>query len=366
MKQSLQFLFILLLACSVVSVTTAQKKKALATIFKPVGTVDYKAGEKDWTIAKPATPLMAGDIVRTQENSFAIVKFLENSVVRVQEKSEVTINGEIAKGEFSKNVYLQRGEVGFQVKKRANEKFEFSTPTSVASIRGTGGLLIAGADSNDVLILGSGNVDFKNLISNAIMKVKAGQTAFSMSNGTIRVEESSQEEKRLMKQGTQSNGDSTKSEGNNQPSGSPQDSSTSSSGITIGLTINAPVGKENQDLSITVEVTQSSITMDSLKKSVSDMTFYYRPKADQAFKMIKGQLTDRSTKFTIPGADIFSPNIAVYATLRLQDGSEFSAPAASPESNPILLPIQAGKKNELKIPFTDPTGKKKTMIIEYK
>ncbi|MFA6469796.1 MAG: FecR family protein, partial [Bacteroidota bacterium] len=206
MRHSVQFLFILLLACSFVTVTTAQKKKALATIFKPVGTVDYKAGEKDWTIAKPATPLMAGDIVRTQENSFAIVKFLENSVVRVQEKSEVTINGEIAKGEFSKNIHLQRGEVGFQVKKRANEKFEFSTPTSVASIRGTGGLLIAGQDSNDVLILGSGNVDFKNLISNTVMKVKAGQTAYSMSNGNINVGESSQEEKRLL---NKSSGDST-------------------------------------------------------------------------------------------------------------------------------------------------------------
>jgi len=379
MKISTQFIIILFLSCSIATIVPAQKKKAIATIFKPVGTVDYKTGEKDWTKAKAATPLIPGDIVRTQENSFAIVKFLENSVIRVQEKSEVTVSGEIAKGEFSKNVHLQRGEVGFDVKKRSNEKFEFSTPTSVASIRGTGGLLIAGQDSNDVLILGSGNVDFKNLISNTIYNVKAGQTAYSMSDGSVKVEESSAEDRRLLKK---SSADSTKPESGNKPEGNNQggtktdstgtidstetSSSSETTGITIGLTINSPVGRENKDLTVSVEVTESSITMDSLKRSVKDLTLFYRPKQGQIFKMLKAQFSDRVTKFTIPAADVYSPEIAVYAVLKLSDASEFSVPAASPETNPIVLPIQAGQKNELKIPFTDPTGKKKTMIIEYK
>ncbi len=324
--------------------------------------MDYKTGENGWTKAKAATPLLAGDVVRTQENSFAIVKFLENSVLRVQEKSEVTISGEIAKGEFSKNVYLQRGEVGFQVKKRPNEKFEFSTPTSVASIRGTGGLLIAGQDSNDVLILGSGLVDFKNLISNIILKVKGGQTAFSMSDGSIKVEDSSPEDKRLLHQGS---ADSSKSEGSNQ-GGSKTDSSTSTSGITLGLTLSAPIGKEGQDLAVTVEISQASITIDSLKNSVSDFSLYYRPKTEQPYKIIKVKLTDRSTKFTIPASDVSAPNIQVYAEIKLQDGSQFSSPAASPESNPIIFAVQSAQKNELRIPFTDPGGKRKTMVIEYK
>ncbi len=363
MKFSITIAAITLLSFALTTVSFAQKKKAVATIFKPVGAVDYKTGDKNWTKAKPATPLLAGDAVRTQENSFAIIKFLENSVLRVQEKSEVTISGTIAKGEFSKNVHLRHGEVGFQVKKRPNEKFEFSTPTSVASIRGTGGLLITGQDSNDVLILGSGIVDFKNLISNSILKVIGGQTAYSMSNGTIKVENSTPEEKRLLNQASP---DSIKSEGSNQQGGPKTDSSTSATGITLGLTINAPVGKENQNLIVTVELTQSSITLDSLKKSVADFTLFYRSKADQPFKILKTQFTERATKFTVPAADVFAPNIFVYAEMKLRDGSEFSSPAASPETNPVSLPIQAGQKNELRIPFTDPTGKRKTMIIEYK
>lgn len=373
MKHSLQFITMLLLCGAVVSMAPAQKKKPVATIFKPVGTVDYKSGDGEFVKAKPATPLAAGDIVRTQENSFAIVKFLENSIIRIQEKSEVTVSGEIAKGEFSKNVHLQRGEVGFEVKKRPNEKFEFSTPTSVASIRGTGGLLIAGNDSNDVLILGSGSIDFKNIISNTVYKVKAGQTAYSMANGSVKVQESTPEDQRLLKK---SNTDSSKTEeskpeGSNTGTDSTKTDSTGTNdsgtgALRIGLTISTPVAREGQDLTLTVEVTEASITMDSLKNAGAELTLYYRSKQDQPFKMLKARFSERSTKFTVPAAEVRSPSIAVYAVIRLADASEFSTPASSPESSPVIVPVQDGQKNELKIPFTDPTGKKKTMVIEYK
>jgi hypothetical protein len=346
-----------------VSSSIAQKKKTVATVFKPVGTVEHRTEEKEWSKAKPATPLISGDLIRTGENSFAIIKFLENSVLRVQEKSEVTVNGEIAKGEFSKNVYLQNGELGFNVKKRPNEKFEFSTPTSVASIRGTGGLLIAGKDSNDVLILGSGTVDLRNLLSNFSATLNGGQTAYSMSNGTITIEQSSDEELRLLNQGSPDDPDSGKTEGSNIQ---PDSGTTSQSGISIGMTISAPVSRENQILKITVEITQSSITMDSLSKIITDFSLFYRNKPDQLFKPLKSTLSARSAVFTIPAADVFAPTMQVYASLRLRDGSEFTSPSQSAETNPVLLPVQAGVKNEIRIEFTDPNGKKKTMVIEYK
>lgn len=371
MKSTIIIAAALLLTFGTTVVSTAQQKKPVATVFKPVGTVEIKTEGQDWKKATSGAPLSAGDIVRTQENSFAIVKFLENSVIRVQEKSEVTVSGTIAKGEFSKNVRLERGEVGFQVKKRPNEKFEFSTPTSVASIRGTGGLLIAGQDSNDVLILGSGVIDFLNRISNAIQKVKAGQTVYSMADGSVKVQQSSPEETRMMKQGTP---DSTKKEepkpeGNNQgnpPAGGDSTKEGTPGAIKVGLFINAPVAREGKDLAVNVELTEVSVPIDSLKKLTPDVTLYYRSKQDQPFKMLRVKFSERVTKFTIPAADVSAPSIAVYATMKLSDGTEFSIPAASPETNPQSLAVQAGQKNELKIPFTDPSGKKKTLIIEYK
>ena len=363
MKNKLATVVLLSLVLGI-SVVSAQKKQPIATIFKPIGNVTYKTGDKDWAKAKPAIPLLSGDLVRTDENSFAIVKFLENSILRVQEKSEVTISGEITqKKEFSKNVYLERGSLGFQVKHRPNEKFEFSTPTSVASIRGTGGLLIAGSDSNDVLILGTGVVQFRNLLSNFIATVKAGQTAFSFTDGTIKVTQTTPEEQRMLQGG---NEDSTGSEGSNNNGGQNDTTTTSATGIRVGLAMSAPPTKENNDMTITVEVTESSLTLDSLKHMAASLTLFYKPKPDQTFKPLSGQLSDRAVKFTIPATDVFAPSIQAYVSLKLTDGSEFTAPATSPESSPETFAVQSGKTNEIRIDFTDPNGKKKTMVIEYK
>ena len=343
-----------------VSFSSAQKKKIVATIFKPVGTVEYKTGDKVWAKAKPAMPLRSGDLVRTGENSFAIIKFLENSVLRVQEKSEVTISGEIAKGEFSKNVHLEQGKVGFNVKKRPNEKFEFSTPTSVASIRGTSGLLIIGPDSNDILILANGTIDFLNLISKLTSTLSGGQTVFSFSDGTLKVENSTPEELRLLMEGLP---DSVKSEGSNLPSDS---GSTSATGISVGMAISVPVSKENREMQVTIEITQTSITMDSLKSMSPDLTLFYRKNSEEPFKQVKASFNGRTNSAAIPAQDVVAPSMQAYAVLTLNDGSVFTSPTQSPEANAYALPVQASQKNELRIEFTDPNGKKKTMLIEYK
>lgn len=340
------------------------QEKIVAMIHKPVGNVEFKKAGGDWQKAKPATPLADGNLVRTGENSFAVIKFIENSLLRVQEKSEITIHGEISKKtkEFSKNVYLGRGELGFDVKKQKNEKFEFSTPTSVASIRGTGGLLIAGADSNDVLILQRGVVDFLNNFSNQIVTVNGGQSAFSFSNGSITVKESSPEELRLLEQ---SSIDSTSMEGKNE-GGESEGSSTSTTGITLGLSISAPLLTENTPLKVAVEISNASISLDSLKNIITEFSLSFRAKPEAAYSVLSATAIERTTYLTIPAQEVFAPSMQVFAKIRLKDGSEFTVPASSPEQNPILLPVQDAKRNELKIEYTDPTGKRKKLIIEYK
>ena len=190
--------------CAAVSAPLYDPNKPVAIIYKPVGTVDYLKEGKNWSKAAAATPLISGDKVKTGENSFVVIKFIENSILRLQEKSEITIRGEMtANKDFSKNVHLVRGQLGFNVKKQQNEKFEFTTPTSVASIRGTEGLLINGGDSSDVLILGFGVVVFTNTVSNQSVNVNGGQTAYSNPNGTIQVKQTTPEElKKLQESGS--------------------------------------------------------------------------------------------------------------------------------------------------------------------
>jgi hypothetical protein len=191
----IRYLIILVfIATGAQSLLHAAPKAPVAAMHKPVGTVECNT-EGTWKKAVPAMPLFSGDIVRTQENSFAIIKFLESSILRVQEKSEVEIRGtKSVDKEFSKNVHIRTGTVGFNVKHRPNEKFEFSTPTSVASIRGTDGALITQSDSSDLLVLGSGSVVFTNNFSNNSVTVLGGQTGHSHHNGQITVNPSSPNE----------------------------------------------------------------------------------------------------------------------------------------------------------------------------
>jgi hypothetical protein len=162
-------------------------KSPVATMHKPVGTVEYNT-DGTWKKAVPAMPLFTDDLVRTGVSSFAIIKFLEGSILRVQEQSEVAIQGTKSSGnDLSKNVHVRQGTVGFNVKKRPNERFLFSTPTSVASIRGTGGALISDPDSSDLLVLESGVVELTNNFSNRAVTVHKGESGLSLPDGQIAV-----------------------------------------------------------------------------------------------------------------------------------------------------------------------------------
>jgi sorbitol-specific phosphotransferase system component IIA len=331
--------------------------KPIAIIYKPVGTVDFMKEGKNWTKAATATPLTTGDRVKTGDNSFVIVKFIENSILRLQEKSEITIRGELsANKEFSKNVHLERGQLGFDVKKQVNEKFEFSTPTSVASIRGTEGLLINGGDSADVLILGMGVVVFTNNVSNQSVNVNGGQTAYSYANGTIQVKQTTPEELKKLQETSGSGGGG----------GTGGSSGTSSSGsFSVGFAVTSTVVTEGKDFEVTVELVQTSVPVDTLKSIVSYFALAYKNSAAAGYKEVPATISGAKVKFKIPGADVVSPSMQIYIIFRTKTGIDMTYPPTTPQSNPIVIPVQSTKSNQLKLEFSDPSGKRKTMIIEY-
>lgn len=165
---------------------------AIALVSKVILDVKRKEASKDWIVAKRGETLASGDKIRTGDKSVAIIKFKDNSLVRVREKSEVTVTGTTTGSAFSKSIDLLRGTIGFNVKKQTiGEEFRFTSPTSVASIRGTKGLLTLG----DTLTVTEGRVRFKNKSSLREVDVDAGFTAVSYADGTIQVRPSSDEEK---------------------------------------------------------------------------------------------------------------------------------------------------------------------------
>jgi hypothetical protein len=172
----------------------------VALISKVVLDVTRKQEGTEWQTAKKGETLSSGDRVKTGERSVAVIKFKDNSLVRVRELTELTVTGAMSGSAFSKSVEMKSGVVGFNIRKQqTGEEFRFSSPTSVASIRGTGGSFTT-ASVADTLIVTEGTIEFKNNISSDLVTVRAGYTGISRSDGTIVTRPSTAEERAAAEQ----------------------------------------------------------------------------------------------------------------------------------------------------------------------
>lgn len=177
-----------------VSANLPAEEQSVGLLSKVIQEVSYRTPGSDWNKATRGQTLAAGDAVKTGMKSFAIIKFKDNSLVRVRELTEVTVTGTLQGKAFSKTVDLQGGVVGFNVtKQRAGEEFRFNTPTSVASIRGTGGSFSHGIA--DTLVVVEGVVNLLNRISSKATDVQAGYTGISHEDGRIETRLSTQGER---------------------------------------------------------------------------------------------------------------------------------------------------------------------------
>jgi hypothetical protein len=167
----------------------------IGLLSKVIADVSRMSAGKTWKPAQKGETLTTGDRVKTGAKSMAIIKFMDNSLVRVRELSEVIVTGSLNGSEFSKSVEVRMGVIGFTVQKqRAGEEFRFTSPTSVASIRGTGGAFTSSI-AGDTLIILEGVVHFTNLVSNQSFDVSAGSTGISLPNGTFFARKSTDSER---------------------------------------------------------------------------------------------------------------------------------------------------------------------------
>jgi hypothetical protein len=168
----------------------------VALVSKVVLDVARSSEGTDWTAATRGEVLLSGDHIRTGFNSLAVIKFKDNSMVRVRERSELSIAGKEENGAFSKTLTLEKGVAGFNIRKqRENEEFRFLSPTSVASVRGTGGQF-AVDDTADVLIVSHGLMELMNSVTGETVRVPAGYTGVSRSDGTTQTRVSTPDEQR--------------------------------------------------------------------------------------------------------------------------------------------------------------------------
>ena len=112
----------------------------VAVVIKARGRVflvHAKGGRKKGKPVKRGQRILPGQSIFTKAKSFAIVRFIDNGgVVRIQSNSLCRFDGKRVKRNLAKNIYLEVGTVFSKIFKNKGG-FRVSTPTSVASVKGT-------------------------------------------------------------------------------------------------------------------------------------------------------------------------------------------------------------------------------------
>jgi hypothetical protein len=129
----LLFVFSIILLCN-----WAAGAEAIAVIVKAEGSITLMRGNTaSAEKVKRGMKLQDGDKLVTKKKSYVAVSFLDDaSFIRIRPNSTCIIRGKKEQNKISKNIFLEVGMLFARVLKQKG-KFLISTPTSVASVKGT-------------------------------------------------------------------------------------------------------------------------------------------------------------------------------------------------------------------------------------
>lgn len=168
-------------------------KTPVAIVQKVVKDVQHQHLEMEWDNSKPGVLLKDGEKIKTGIKSLALVKFLDGSMIRVREKTEVDIYGKKEGKAQNTNTVLASGEINFDVQKQGEDEFTFTTPTGIASIRGTAGNIEVPDASTSIFILESGRMNLTATQgARSSGTLTAGNTARIGADGNVQISQSTQ------------------------------------------------------------------------------------------------------------------------------------------------------------------------------
>ncbi|MBU0561016.1 MAG: FecR family protein [Bacteroidetes bacterium] len=197
MKRKLTYISAVIISLLLITTITASNSEPddtpVALVKKIVKDVTHRSGQEGaWEEAKTGIPLKNGEEVRTGYKSLALVLFTDGSgLIRVRENSILHIYGENVDQKLSKNTFIQKGKIGFDVQKQEDEEFKFTTPTAVASIRGTAGS-IGVTDTTTIITCRRGLIGITTQTSSG--DLPGGKTANINQKGDIVITETTASE----------------------------------------------------------------------------------------------------------------------------------------------------------------------------
>jgi hypothetical protein len=169
--------------------SSAERPLAYVQKFKPKISVE-NTGTPQF-IKERGQPLFNGDTLRTDKNGFALVQFMDKSLVKVKSQSRLIVWGSVeGKMNTSTRIGLKLGEIFMNVTDQGAGNFEVATNTSVASVKGTK----FGAAANDYFFVEEGIVEILANRTGQRVTLTANQFGRVRDDGTIEMGELTDEE----------------------------------------------------------------------------------------------------------------------------------------------------------------------------
>ncbi|MCC7430468.1 FecR domain-containing protein [bacterium] len=177
--------FIILFLLLFLAVHSAFAQQAIVLLSE--GKVEIsKKGKNSWENCPKGTPVFFGDKIKTGTKGVSKVLFLDDqSVVKIRPNTELEFSGEKKNNKISKDVFMSSGEALIKVIKGKDADFKVSTPTSVASVKGTEFWTIVFPDGSTKIVGLEGLVELLNKISGKVVNVSINQTGLSEKNGSL-------------------------------------------------------------------------------------------------------------------------------------------------------------------------------------
>jgi hypothetical protein len=331
---------VLLAALSLGQKANDEKKEISAYITKVVRDVQVKTPSGDWEKVNRTRTLKSGYEVKTQPKSLAVILFADESKLILREKSIATIKGQVRGKEIlDRSVHVNQGSMIFNVKKGEREQFRFSSPISVASIRGTRGLLNTHA-SVDSFTIYDGLAELTNSLSGKKGTVGPGQTAVSDSSGNFRIAKADDRTLNEILDGGQSGGEG----------GTPEDSSSESG-------IGPHFGQLKSQHPGTVRV-----NLASFEGTAVSALLFCRKLNEKEFTELPLEITGQIAKGGIPERLVKFPALEYYLVIKLKSGTVVMIPEGG-SSDPASVKV-APYQRILRIPGQ--TGSLQKKVIELK
>lgn len=132
--------------------------------------------------------LYNNDEIKTAGESFAAIKYVDGgATIKVFPNSVIKLTAMKQDKQLSKNSIIQKGGLYSKVNSRIKGGYQVETPTTVASVKGTGFLTRLNDDKSTVIVVMEGEVEVAHKESGNKMKAGAGTTAVSSASGSVDV-----------------------------------------------------------------------------------------------------------------------------------------------------------------------------------